>query len=362
MKKASPVARWMFVMLLAAAIAGCGLSDDPQSLIAKSQAYRQQGNRAAAIIGLKNALQKQPDNVEARYLLGLAYLDGGEVQRAEAELSKALTLGRDPKEVLPPLAKSMILQRKFEEALDVTDPARVVGARGSVEILNIRALAELSRGRLRAAKATLDLAMVMQPDYADGMLAQARIALIEGNKDAASALVDKALAAAPKNLDGWLLRGDLNRQLGNQEAARSAYRKAVEIEPRNSTARLDLAAVEISAKNFAEAATELEAVRKIDPRNITTAYLKALLEFRKGDYAATLTSVKKVFELTSQHVPSTLLAGAAELALGQPQKAEQILKVAVVSFCTSRCRWATSTTPTARMPPLTGAAATSLTI
>jgi len=178
MRKATTVALWTFAALLPVAIAGCSLTDDPQSMIAKSQDYRQQGNRAGAIIELKNALQKQPDNVEAHYLLGLAHLDGGEGPRAEAELSKALTLGRDAKQVLPPLAKSMILQRKFEEALYVTDPARVAGARGSVEILNIRALAELARGRLRAAKGALDLAMVMQPDYADGMLAQARIALI----------------------------------------------------------------------------------------------------------------------------------------------------------------------------------------
>ena len=234
MKMAIPFARWMFAALLPAVIAGCGVTDDPQTLIAKAQDHRQQGNREAAIIELKNALQKQPEHAEARYLLGLAYLDGGESQRAEVELSKALSLGRDPKQVLPPLAKSMILQRKFEESLVATDPARVAGARGSAEILNLRALAELSLGRLRAAKEALALAMLLQPDYADGMLAQARIALIEGNRDAASALVDKALVAAPKNVDGWLLKGNLQRQAGNPDAARTAYQKAVEIDPRNA--------------------------------------------------------------------------------------------------------------------------------
>ena len=326
MKMTIPVARWMFVALLPAALAGCSLSDDPQSLIARAQEHRQQGKRQAAIIELRNALQKQPDNAEARYLLGLAYLDGGEAPRAEVELAKALSLGHDPKLVLPPLAQAMILQRKYEEALVATDPARVAGARGSVEILNVRSLAELSRGRLRAAKEALDLAMVLQPDYADGMIAQARIAVIEGNRDAASALVDKALAAAPKNVKGWLLRGNLQRQAGDPDAARTAYQKAVEIDPRDVIARLDLAAIQINTKHYAEAAAELEAVRKIDPRNVTAAFMKALLEFRQGVYAASLASAEKVLELSPRHGPGMLLAGAAELALGQPQKAEITLK------------------------------------
>ena len=73
-------------------------------------------------------------------------------------------------------------------------------------------------------------------------------------------------------------------------------------------------------------------MRKIDPRNVTAAFLKALLEFRQGDYAAAQASAKKVFELTRQHAPSTLLAGAAELALGQPQKAEITLKRGIESY------------------------------
>ena len=96
---------------------------------------------------------------------------------------KALALGFDPKQVLPELAKSLIVQEKFKEALDATDPARVPSAQGSPEILNVRAFAQLGMRQLAAAKASLDLAMVLRPDFADGMLSQARIALLEGDAD-----------------------------------------------------------------------------------------------------------------------------------------------------------------------------------
>jgi predicted Zn-dependent protease len=95
-----------------AALAGCGPSNDPARLIAKSQEYRQKGNYQAAMIELKNVLQKNPDHAEARYLLGTDYLEAGDPRAAEAELRRASKLGVEPAKTLPPLAKSLLLQGK----------------------------------------------------------------------------------------------------------------------------------------------------------------------------------------------------------------------------------------------------------
>src|SRR3990167_9352632 len=85
----------LLAALTLAAIAGCGAPSDTQSLIAKAQEYRQKGDDMAAIIELKNLLQKNPDHAQARYLLGLAYLRAGDEASAEAELRRALKLGND---------------------------------------------------------------------------------------------------------------------------------------------------------------------------------------------------------------------------------------------------------------------------
>ena len=224
-------------VLLAVAAAGCTPSSDPASLIASSQVYRQKGNYPAAIIELRNLLQQNPDHAEARYLLGTAYLESGEAAFATLELQKAQTLGYDAKQVLPELAKSLIAQEKFKEALDATDPAKIPSAQGSPEILNVRAFAQLGTAAC-GGHVPLDLAMILRPDFADGMLTQARIASGEGNPDAAAALVDKALAVDPKNIDAWLLKGNLQRQSGETDKARSSLQKAIEIKPRSVAARL----------------------------------------------------------------------------------------------------------------------------
>lgn len=324
-----PVARGLSIALLLASVAGCDTASDPASLIAKSQAYSEKGDFPAAIIELRNVLQDNPDHVEARYLLGKAYLDSGEVTFATVELQKAAALGYDPKRVLPELAKSLILEDKAKEALEATDPASVPGAQGSPEILNIRSVAQLANRQLAAAKASVDLAMVLRPDYADGILSKARIAIIEGEAEAAPALVDRAIALEPKNLDAWLMKGNLARQAEQIDLARKAFHQAIEINPRSAAARLDLALLEIEAKHYEDAARELEAVREIAPKNVRGFYLKTLLELRLGNAAAALESIHRALEVSPRHVPSMIMAGIAELALGHPDQAEKYLSQAV---------------------------------
>ena len=83
---------WLMISagLLAAGMAGCGKSEDPQTLVADAQRYQEKGDNSAAIIQLKNALQKNPDDPETRYLLGTIYRKTGELQSAEKELRRAL--------------------------------------------------------------------------------------------------------------------------------------------------------------------------------------------------------------------------------------------------------------------------------
>jgi putative PEP-CTERM system TPR-repeat lipoprotein len=265
----------MSAAMLAVFAVGCGSNNDPVALIAKAQGYRQKGDLPAAIIELRNALQVNPENGEARYLLGTAYLESGEAAFATVELNKALDSGYDGKLVLPELAKSLIAQEKFKEALDATDPATVPNAQGSPEILNVRAYAQMLMRQPAAAKASLDLAMVLRPDFADGMVSQARLAVLEGDPDRAAALVASAVAVAPENVDALLFRGALQRQAGQISQARDSYRKAVQVNPRSTAARLDLASLEIESKHYEDAATELEAVREIAPRNVMGVYFKA---------------------------------------------------------------------------------------
>ena len=75
--------------LASLALAGCR-NDDPARLLESARAFQGKGEHQAAIIQLKNAVQQQPENGEARLLLGRSSLHVGDFDSAEKELRRAL--------------------------------------------------------------------------------------------------------------------------------------------------------------------------------------------------------------------------------------------------------------------------------
>ena len=70
-------------------LAGC-TDESPEKRIAAAKEYLQKNDTKSAVIEIKNALQKNPELGEARYLLGATLLKEGNVVAAEVELRKAL--------------------------------------------------------------------------------------------------------------------------------------------------------------------------------------------------------------------------------------------------------------------------------
>src|SRR6185369_16056659 len=94
-----------------AGLAACS-GKTPEALVTSAKEFLAKNDVNAAIIELKNALQKNPDLPEARFLLGRALLDRDDPAGAEIELRKASDLKRPDDEVLPLLSKALLLQGK----------------------------------------------------------------------------------------------------------------------------------------------------------------------------------------------------------------------------------------------------------
>jgi Tfp pilus assembly protein PilF len=77
-------------------VAGCR-NDDPAALVQSARDYLAKGDYKAAIIQLKNVLQAQPKNSEARLLLGQSNLivgDAAAAERNSAELASSVNRKR----------------------------------------------------------------------------------------------------------------------------------------------------------------------------------------------------------------------------------------------------------------------------
>ena len=157
------------------ALAGCG-KDSPQALTESSKGFIAKGDYKAATIQLRNALQQQPENGEARYLLGTVLIEGGDWASAEKELRKALEYNYSPDLVYPALLKAMLRQGEAKKAVaefrdkHLADPAAEAALRSEV------GMAYLGLGQSNEARASFAAALKAKPGYAKARIGEAIIA------------------------------------------------------------------------------------------------------------------------------------------------------------------------------------------
>lgn len=307
-------------VLVVCTFAACNRTQSVESLIAEAKKYQQKGDNASAQIQLKNALQKNPDDAEARYLLGMIEIEAGDALSAEKELRKALSLGKSAEAVLPNLGKSLLMQNQFQNVLDQTDKIATQG-----DILALRGSAYLGLGKNKEAKEAFQSSLKSKPDFAAALIGMAKIALIDKNIDAATSFAEQAVTKNPKNIEALLFKANLMREKGTTEAALEALGKALALQPDNVEALLTRASLEIGAKKYPEAKIDIDVARKSAPKNLFVLYTQALLDFTQGKNVEALDGIEKVLHAAPEYMPGILIAGAAEYNLGVMPQAKQYL-------------------------------------
>jgi putative PEP-CTERM system TPR-repeat lipoprotein len=313
--------RVALALSLGMALGACQRTTDPAALIAEARHYRQQGDINAAVIQLKNALQKDPDNRDARRLLGEVYIEQADAVSAEKELRRALALGTPSTELLILLGKSMLLQGQYQRVLDEFNS--VPGSAGRPAMLALRAGALLGLDKPAEAGALFSEALKADPSLPDALLGLARISFAERQPEQAAKLVARALGAHPGDIDCMRFNGDLLRIAGKQDGALAAYRAILALHPHNAQARVDVASLLTDAGRFSEARAELQAARKVSPGRLSVFYSQAMLDYRQAKYPAATESLQQILRAAPDYYPAVLLLGAVESATGANQLAEQ---------------------------------------
>ena len=320
----SPLTAALIAGVLAiSTLAGCSKDQSTPSLLAEAKEYQAKGDLKSALIQLKNAVAKSPEDANARLQLGTLYLETGDVLSADKELRRAASLGGNPEQVLPLLAQAQQAQGKHKESLEELTPEKVAK---SAPLLALRGNALLATGQSDEAKQTYEQALALQPTNGMALIGMARHSLIAGNNGDAERYTLEAIDKDPKNPDVWTFRAAMLRAGGQNDAALAAYAKVAELRPNDITAHVEQAYININQGKFDAAKANIEAARKQSPGALQTVYAQALLDFSQGNHTAARDSLMKVLKVAPEHMPSILLAGAVELNLGSVQQAEQHLR------------------------------------
>ena len=114
--------------VLIGGLSACHRAESTAKLMADAKAYQQKGDNKSALIQLKNAVEKSPEDGEARAQLGTLEWQMGDAASAEKELRKARSLGIANDRVLPLLGQAMLQQGHAKEMLEDVTPERAANS------------------------------------------------------------------------------------------------------------------------------------------------------------------------------------------------------------------------------------------
>ena len=317
------------VLALTAAICACGAGDDPASLVASAKQYLHKREYNAAVIELKNALQKMPEHAEARYLLGVALLEQGDAGGAQIELDKAAGLGFAGDELQVALARTALATGDAAKVVERFGAKTLASPKSQAELRALVGMAQLARAKTSEAERAFEEALKVDPTNARANLGAARFAAASRNFDQALALVDKALATSPGHTEALLLKAQLLTLQGNDDGAEKAYRAAIEAAPGQSTPRLALVTHLLRTASLDKAAAEAAAMEKALPKNPHTLFANALVLAQQKKFDEAKQAILQVLRVAPEHVPSLTLAGMAAMETGALPEAESPLRKAV---------------------------------
>lgn len=303
-------------------LGGCG-PESHEAARSKALAYQAKGDLNAAVITLKNSLERSPQDGEFRLLLARVYLDQGDPVSAEKEVRLAIAASQGVDQTMPVLGRALNLQGKFQQSLDETQ--RNVGSKDP-ELLCLRADAYLALNRADDARQLFQFALETRPRYVNALIGLGRLAFLDRDLVAANRFATEALASQANSTEALMFRGDLYRAENKTKEALAAYAKVLTINPFHRTANVERAYLDIGIGDYPAATVELKAARAIAPGSLLVAYSQALLDFSMGKNVEAQDAIRTVLRVAPEHMPSLLLAGAIALNLGSLHQAEQHLR------------------------------------
>ncbi|MDO9583029.1 MAG: PEP-CTERM system TPR-repeat protein PrsT [Desulfomicrobium sp.] len=344
----------MVTILICVAMTGCK-GHTKESLNSEGEVLFQQGNYNGAIVHYKNALEKDPNFVDARFNLGLAYLETGKLDQAEREFQKVQLQNPRDSRVTFQLARIANFQNKPAVAVPLLtsylqehpdDPAAMEQLAFSATI----------SGDLAGAQELLEKVIAVEPGRVSARLALIHIYMTQGDgaraREAVDALLKEdsnnrpalhvlaQLEARERDPDGMLdvysrisstypsdlfaryKEGSLLIDKGQGEAVKASAEAMIKEFPDKAEGHRLLGLYLSREGRFDEAVTSLTKSLRIQP-DLETYYLLGLAYYYVGNLEMAVTQFQTVLDYSPGFVQARIMQG--EIFLRQRRGAEALV-------------------------------------
>lgn len=308
-------------------LAACGKAAvPPDQLLATAKAAYARNDINAAIPALKSVLLAQPNNADARFMLGSIYNRVRDFRSAAKELRAALDLrfaagGR----VAVELARALLHERRFQEIVDDITPMPGFEAPAGASASALRGRALLALGQRDEAVEMAASGAALQENNADVLLLRAMIAAAQGDAQAAlqhsSTLVDNH----PDFFEGLLFRSDLLRINGDYDATYALYDRMLKSERYYMPVYMARASLSLVTNKHDDAQRDVNDASALVRNDPMIMYTQTLLMIKFGKYRDALNTLDWIGRLVPDYPRPLLALATTHYALGEFRQAEQFM-------------------------------------
>lgn len=284
----------------------------------KAAKFALEGNPAAAIIELKNAIVADGGNSTARYELALLYLRTGDAVSAQRELETARSRDFDEAKISGPLAQSYFAQGKFRDVVTKFDPAKLHGD-PRADLLATQARAHIALNDRAAARGLIDQALALNAERPSALVADTILRRLDGDFAGAEKQLDKALAREKNQPELLVLKAELRQQQKDFTGARKQLDEIIQRRPDYLRAYVARAVVKLNQQNTAGARADIDYVLTKDSRNAMAHYLNAYMLVRDRKYREASQLLIGQTALIENFPPAAYLLAAASYADNRPE-------------------------------------------
>lgn len=316
----------VFAAIVVLLLATACTDTSPEQQLRSAADYLLKNDSKSATIQLKNALQKNPDLAEARFLLGMILLGEGNGSAAEIEFRKALAAKHPNNLVIPELARAMLSTGQARKLVDEFGSTRFDKPPADASLQTSLVTAYGVLGKPEQAKVALTAAFIADPSYTPALIERARQKAAERDFDAALLVVDEVILKSPGNADALKLKGDILLYAKNKiSEALLTYKKSIEVNPKFLPGHIAILTVLMQQENLDEAGKQIEKLKLFAANNPQTMYFEARLAYQKKDYKLAKDLAQQILRLAPNNPRLLQLAGEIEFQMNSLAQAENYL-------------------------------------
>ena len=322
------------VLIAAVFVVLAACQPTPQERMARADAYLAGADFRSASIELRNVLQVNPDDIDARLKLARSSYHLGDFADAANQFERALGLGDTDPDVWIGLGRALLSQGKAQEAFARVYPNLDPASRRE-SVLVFLGDVLLVLGNTNEAAVHYGDAVKINGSSAGGLIGEAMILDANNNDEDARRVFDYAEKLNPNSSLVWLARGNFLRSNREFSAAADAYAKSIELAGQFTplgeqfSARVNLVSSLIDARRLDEAGVRFDELQTEYPGHAVSGFLSGRLAFSSGDYDAAQLAMQEYLSQNPRDARGEAILGAINFSQENLRQAELHLLRAV---------------------------------